>query len=229
MSSRSPSAAMGSLASADFQKTDACRRLQHRQLKGVIAQKALDEGGRLVAAPEEDDLRRGAVKGGEIADVRVLRDQRVAFARRMSPNGQVIGPVETDQPDLGRAGIKVRQGVAEFVAQVLVKQQLHAAASGRRSDHHAPLAIGGEGEGGGDVAPGQFREIVHDLVGGEAFGQPAQDVGDGDAQAADARLAASLAGLHRDHAAVIVRHGRFIARPDDGCTRPMPARGAARR
>ena len=68
---------------------------------------------------------------------------------------------------------------------------------------HTPLAIGRVGEAGADVAFGDLWEVGPDLVVRHAGGEPAEDVGDGDPQAANAGSAAALAGLDGDDLAVV--------------------------
>jgi hypothetical protein len=62
----------------------------------------LDVLGRTVAEPKPNRLRRGAMDEGELVEVRILRNHGKAVSLGVLPDLPVIGPGQTDVPDMRR-------------------------------------------------------------------------------------------------------------------------------
>lgn len=78
-----------------------------------------------------------------------------------------------------------------------------------------------KGIAGADVVARKIGKVAQDVVLAHARREPVEHVIDRDAQAADARLAAALAGLDGDDPAIV--HGRSVL------CRPAGVKRAARR
>jgi hypothetical protein len=66
-------------------------------------------------------------------------------------------------------------------------------------DHPRPiLRIGGVGQGGQDILPGEFGKIIEDFFYGHSRSQVAEDIAHGDPHVANAGLSAAFSGLDCD-------------------------------
>ena len=99
----------------------------------MAAEKFFNENTRLVAATEPDDFWRRAKERGHVGKISILSDKDKTIRLGELPYGGVIRLIQTQTPDLIRAGKKIRELAGQFEAQVLVEQELHAAVSTRRS------------------------------------------------------------------------------------------------
>ena len=138
-------------------------------------------------------LGRRTEQRGTAAEVAVLRHDREAVLPRVRPDGRVVRgrqtAVERERPRSRR-----REGGRTAAS----RGSGRGGASPSADRNQSPLAIRGEREAGPDVFARQVREVTEEVVLGHAGRQIVEHVGDRDAQATDAGLAAAFSRLDRD-------------------------------
>ena len=70
---------------------------------------------------------------GHARKIRILRDEHKIVVFGMLPNDEIIGLIETQLPNWAGVGEQIGEPCAEFEAEILVEQQLHAAIRTPRS------------------------------------------------------------------------------------------------
>jgi len=70
---------------------------------------------------------------GHVRKIRILRDEHKAVVFGMRPNDAIVGLIETELPNRFGVGEQIGEQCAEFEAEILVEQQLHAAIRTLRS------------------------------------------------------------------------------------------------
>jgi hypothetical protein len=186
------------------------------------AEDHLDLAGGAVPEPHPDYLRRRATHEPALAEVVVLGDDCEPTVTGVTPYGFVVGSLEVELADVSRVWIKVGEAAHEARREVVVEEELQGGARavplrGRIGDEPA-LAVSRKGESGANVLTLEVREVVEDLVLAHAPGEVVEDVVDGDAEPADARLPAPFPRLDGDPLAVVhaLRLGRHAGRGKNG-------------
>lgn len=85
----------------------------------------LGDGG--IAAAQPDDFWRCVTVQGQICKIFVKRDHDEAVVMGILPDRWIAGCAKIQQACLREIGKYIRQPPDKFVAQVMIKQQLHAA------------------------------------------------------------------------------------------------------
>ena len=98
-------------------------------LRVVVAKQRFDERGCLVATPQPDELGRMPSQKADVVVVRVESDNYEAVQFGVLPDDVVVRCSESQKSRLRRVGKHVRQFPHQLVAQMMVKQQLHASRS----------------------------------------------------------------------------------------------------
>ena len=96
----------------------------------------------------------------------------------------------------------------------VVERDSHRRVASRGDGFDFAFTVGREREAGKDVLLVQVGEVLQDFCMGHAGGQIFQHVGHGDAETADARLAAALSRFQRDDVRIphVARVGKYVVK-----------------
>jgi hypothetical protein len=119
-------------------------------------------------------------------DVFVLRHEDEPVGGSVVPDCPVAAGCKGNGSDMGRTGYRSDRADTNAAARFSSKRSL---GSGSGNTHNPPLAFGGEREAGSDVIAPQLRKVREDLVFAHAGSEVGEDITDGHASSADARLA----------------------------------------
>jgi hypothetical protein len=146
----------------------------------------------LIAAPQPDHLWRRPAQSREFCKICIECNKRLTIGAGELPENAVICLGQSEQASMTGVWKEISQLLAELEAQVLIEQEPHL------DSQQAAFAIGGIRQAGADIPFGQFGVLIKNLFMRHAFGEPAEDVADGDSHPPDARTPAALAGLDRN-------------------------------
>jgi len=171
------------------------------------AEELLDIGRRAVAEADPDDLWRRALQEAEALKVLVLGHENKSVSRRVCPDGAVGAAANPTPVTCTEPGYRSARTPTKLLARFSSRRSL---GSGSGDAEDPALAFRGERKTGTDVVARQLREIGEDVGLAHARRQVRQDVPDGDAGPADARLPEANLRVDRDPAPVIHAQDRRL-------------------
>lgn len=179
-------------------------------------QHGFDLVGRAVPKPYPYHFGRRTSHEAALAEVVVLGDDREPSICRVPPDGLVVGGLQIELTDVNGPRIEFSEPPHEARREVVVEEEFQGLPRGRlggRVGDQAALAVGRERQGGADIVALEVGEVGEDLLLTHPASEVVQHVVHGNAEAADAGLAAPLPGLDGDALAVV--HA-FESRPLGG-------------
>ena len=150
-----------------------------------------------VANAEPDDFGWMAVKQTPLLKIRVLRDDGKAVGVGILPNVLVRSPSRPHSRTCALSGKSVASKRGSLGERFSSKSNF------MRDDVQAAVTVCGERKARLDVVGGEVGKVIEHLGNGHAATEIIENVGHGDARAADAGLAAADARINRDAFSVV--------------------------